>query len=114
MPNIKQQKKRVRSSAGSIARRRAARSIATRRLAARRLPRGSRPATAPRRLRGRGLARPRDLDQRPLELEIGRETRPALQRVVELGEPNDGIAELVRGVVPRLREELLDVERMPL
>src|SRR6185312_3546764 len=32
--------------------------------------------------------------------------------MVELCEPNDGLAQLVRSVVARLRVELLDVERM--
>ena len=37
-----------------------------------------------------------------------------MTRVVELGQPDDRFAQLVRAVVARLREELLDVERMPL
>ena len=51
---------------------------------------------------------------RALELEVDRETRTALDRVVELSEADDGVPQLVRPVVPRLGEQLLDVEGMPL
>src|SRR2546423_10351055 len=61
-----------------------------------------------------GLARPRDGDERALELEIDGETRSALDGVVEHGQADDRFAKLVRAVVPRLRVELLDVERIPL
>src|SRR6185437_15317701 len=64
--------------------------------------------------RDRGLAGPRDVDQRTLELEVDGEPRSTLDGMVELREPHNRSAQLIRVVVAGLREELLDVERMPL
>ena len=49
-----------------------------------------------------------------LELEVGRERAAALERVVELGETDDAVAQLVLGEVRRLAEQLLDVVRVSL
>ena len=56
----------------------------------------------------------RDVEERALELEIACQAAPALQRGVELGDPDDRVPELLHAEVPRLPEELLHVERAPL
>ena len=58
---------------------------------------------APRRPRRGRRGRPRDVDERALELEIAGETRAALERVVELGEPDGRVAQLVVREASRLR-----------
>ena len=156
MPNIKQQKKRVRtaakqrlenlryrSTAKTLAKRLEAAVAGRRREAGRgRAPR-ARPLARPRRGPGRaapehggapqGAGRPARLSRQALARPHGAasrgrvmsisarsssrstgEPRAALDRVVERGQPDDRFAQLVRTVVARLREELLDVERMPL
>src|SRR2546430_1092038 len=141
MPNIKQQKKRVRSAARERLEKLHYRSTVktlTRRLRAavdrwcrgegrapsdhRRPPQGAgralalwQPFVTARLLSGGGRAAlRRDCDQRALELEIDGEPRAALDRVVQRCERHDGVAQLVDGVVSGLRDELLDVERMSL
>ena len=135
MPNIKQQKKRVRtagverlenlryrSTAKTLAKRLEAAVQAGDRDARRRRAPGARPLARPgrrprcdapqhrgapqgpgrparlgRELAGGGrFARPRDVDQRPLELEVDGEAGSALDRVVELGETHDRVPQLVR------------------
>src|SRR6185436_17724893 len=63
-------------------------------------------------VRERGLAGPGDVDQ--LALEVDGEPRATLDGMVELRQPDDCAAQLIGVVVAGLREELLDVERMPL
>src|SRR5581483_3474743 len=55
-----------------------------------------------------------DVDERAVELELGRQPRASLCRRVELSEPHDGDRELVGGEVRRLSERLLGHERMHL
>ena len=54
-----------------------------------------------------GLARPRHVGDRELELEVGRELAAALERVVELGESEGRVVELLGGERLGLTRELL-------
>ena len=56
----------------------------------------------------------RDLDERPLQLQLGWQTRASLCARVELGQSNGGLSELLRGEVGRLLGRLLGDERMNL
>ena len=59
-------------------------------------------------------ARARDVEERALELEVACEAAPALQRGVELGDPDDRVPQLLHAEVARLPEELLHVVRAAL
>ena len=61
-----------------------------------------------------GRAAARHVDERTLELEVGRQAGPALRRSVELREPDDRVAELLGREVRSLGERLLRGERMHL
>ena len=85
------------SCAGSTAPLPAERCTATPPRARSRRRRGWSPASAP---RPPGRAAARHVDERTLQLEIAGEARAALERVVELGEANRRVAQLVLGVKP--------------
>src|SRR5438093_805024 len=60
--------------------------------------------------RAGGLARPCHVHESAGQLELGRETAPALHGEVEAGEPHDRVAQLVDAEVPGLAERLLGRE----
>src|ERR671910_547322 len=76
--------------------------------------RGSWPATRRSSLAPGALALGAEVDQGSLELEIGRQLAPALERVIEPSEADDRPTQFLLREVRGLAEDLLDVERVAL